>query len=174
MKDDPEQLERQREKNREACRRYRAKYPDRRRATNQKYNKDNRDARNEYQRGYLRDRRAKDPALRLIHRSRTRVRLALKGVGKDAPTIELLGCTAEQFRKHIESKLTDGMTFDNVHIDHRLPISAFDLTKPKHQRYAFHWSNCQPLFVADNLAKSDKYCPKEVEAYLKSDLAKPL
>lgn len=114
-----------------------------------------------------------DPEYNLMTRMRRRVMSALDGIGKDCSTIKLLGCTARQFREHIESQFTVGMAWNQRgqwHIDHRIPVSAFDMTKPKHQKYAFHYSNTQPLWAEDNLQKADKYCPAELKKYLASTL----
>ncbi len=122
---------------------------------------------------YQKARRKNDPTYLLVSRARCRARQALDGIGRDASTMELLGCTANQFREHIESQFIDGMAWGQRgkwSIDHIIPIAAFDLTDPKHQRYAFHWSNCQPLWAEDNLAKSDKYDPEELKKYLASPL----
>ena len=114
-----------------------------------------------------------DEAFRLITLLRCRTRNALNGRAKAGKTIDMLGCTPEFLKAHLESLFTDGMAWGQRGkwaIDHRYPIAAFDLTDHKHQRYCFHWSNLQPLWTEVNLAKSDKYCPDELEAYLKSDL----
>ena len=114
-----------------------------------------------------------DEAFRLITLLRCRTRNALNGRAKAGKTIDMLGCTPEFLKAHLESLFTDGMAWGQRGkwaIDHRLPIAAFDLTDHKHQRYAFHWSNLQPLWAEVNLHKSDKYCPDELEAYLKSEL----
>ena len=122
---------------------------------------------------YYKKRYNSDPAFRISRLIRNRILQALDGNDKSARTIELIGCTPEQFRQHIESQFTEGMDWNQRglwHLDHQIPIAAFDLKKPKHQRYAFHWSNTTPLWAAENLAKSDEYCPDELEAYLKSEL----
>lgn len=102
-----------------------------------------------------------DPAFKVITNLRRRQSLALKGERKVTTTIELLGCTAEQARAHIEAQFTKGMSWDKVgrrgiHIDHIIPLSSFDLNDPKQQRQAMHHTNLQPLWAKDNLKKSDK------------------
>jgi hypothetical protein len=51
------------------------------------------------------------------------------------------------------------MTWQNYgsawHIDHILPLSSYDLADPNQQREAFHYTNLQPLWAHDNMAKSD-------------------
>ena len=110
---------------------------------------------------------------RLTRRVRTRMHCALNGKKKQGRTMELIGCTPEQLREHLESQFVEGMAWGQHgkwHVDHVQPLAAFDLTKKKHQLHAFHWSNLQPLWAAANLAKADKYDPEELEKYLKSKL----
>jgi hypothetical protein len=139
----------------------------------QEYYQQNKEARREYKLHYERDRRANHPTYRLKKNLARRISSALDGTTKSASTIKLLGCTPDQFRKHLESKFTEGMAWNQRGlwvIDHVLPCAAFDLTKKKHQRYCFHWSNLQPLWSLDNLKKSDKHDPEELEKYLQSEL----
>lgn len=79
---------------------------------------------------------------------------------KAMSTFELIGCDINSLRVHIESRFTDGMTWDNQgcwHIDHIRPCASFDLSVPEQQRLCFHYTNLQPLWARDNLAKSDSY-----------------
>jgi hypothetical protein len=96
-------------------------------------------------------------------RLRFRLRHVVKqyGVKKDS-AIELLGCTIEQFKIHIQSLFKDGMTWDlvlkaEIHIDHKTPCSWFDLTNIEEQRKCFHYTNLQPLWKLDNLSKNNRY-----------------
>ena len=95
-------------------------------------------------------------------RLRVRVINALKGKGaaKAANTMELIGCTVPELMAHLETQFTEGMTWENQgdwHIDHIRPCASFDLTVPEQQRQCFHWSNLQPLWANDNLAKADSW-----------------
>lgn len=94
-------------------------------------------------------------------RLRGRVYVALKRGVKSARTMDLLGCTIEEFKAYFESKFTDGMTWDKymkggIHIDHIVPCVLFDLTKEEQQRKCFHYTNMQPLWAIDNLVKGKK------------------
>jgi hypothetical protein len=89
---------------------------------------------------------------------RHRVRRVLAGNVKSGKTIDLLGCTWTEFRKHIESMWLDGMSWENRkdwHIDHIIPCSAFDLSNPKHQAICFHHRNMRPIWAEENLTKGD-------------------
>jgi hypothetical protein len=107
-----------------------------------------------------RKRRATDPAFKLRQNLASRILHALKNQQKSASTMNLVGCSLEDLKKHLESKFTEGMTWDNHgqwHIDHIRPCASFDLTKPEQQKECFHWSNLQPLWALDNLRKNSRW-----------------
>lgn len=100
-----------------------------------------------------------NPQYRLLVLVRSRIYTALKGKMKTQKTKDLLGCTVDEFRKHIESLFQDGMTWENQgkwHIDHIIPCNSFDLSKAEEQAKCFHYTNTQPLWARDNLEKSCK------------------
>jgi hypothetical protein len=92
---------------------------------------------------------------------RSRLRRALKKKLKVGSAIKDLGCTIPELRLHLENKFQPGMTWDNWkidgwHIDHIKPLASFDLTDTNQLQEATHFSNLQPLWWFDNLAKQDK------------------
>lgn len=105
-------------------------------------------------------RRRTNPQHRIVHSLRERIRAALDNrTPKSAPTMELLGCTIDQFLGHLELQFQEGMSWSNYgdwHIDHRNPCAAFDLANPEQQRRCFHYSNLQPLWAEENLTKQAK------------------
>jgi hypothetical protein len=108
-------------------------------------------------------RRRADARLRLLMLIRRRIHLALNNHWKSGRTIELLGCSGDELRRHLESLFAGGMGWENYgrghgkwHIDHIIPCSAFDLERAEHQRRCFHFSNLQPMWAEENLAKSNK------------------
>jgi len=113
-----------------------------------------------YTKDYRFKRYHSDPAFKLLVGLRNRLNHALNGNSKSASTMELLGCTAEHARFHIESQMTEGMTWENIHIDHIQPCASFDLEDPNEQRKCFHYTNIQPLLAEDNLRKSDSIVPE--------------
>ena len=99
---------------------------------------------------------------KLAHNLRTRLNQAIKGNFKAGSAVRDLGCSIEEFRKHIESQFKPGMTWDNWglwgecwHIDHVKPLVSFDLTNKEEFMEACHYSNLQPLWCVENNAKSD-------------------
>lgn len=112
-----------------------------------------------YKNDWRNRRRKTDPAFLARCRITSRMHAALRGNPKSDRTLNLLGCTPEELRRHIESLFLAGMTWENRHlwhIDHIRPCASFDLTDPDQQRCCFHFSNLQPLWAKDNLLKRDK------------------
>lgn len=46
-----------------------------------------------------------------------------------------------------------GIGPDKWHIDHIIPLSAFDLTDKQHAALAFYYLNLQPLWSQENIRK---------------------
>ena len=91
---------------------------------------------------------------------RARVLGALSGQDKACSTPELLGCSIEVCRKHLEDQFEDGMSWENHgewHIDHRRPCASFDLVNEEEQRICFHHTNLQPMWGAENLSKNASF-----------------
>ena len=87
---------------------------------------------------------------------RNRIRKALKGATKSAATMELIGCTIDELRRHMESKFEPWMNWENHglwDVEHIKAMSKFDLTDPEQQRACCHWSNLQPMEHIENLKK---------------------
>jgi hypothetical protein len=83
------------------------------------------------------------------------------GMSKTVSASELVGCTVEQLRSHIEHQFIDGMSWlnhgiDGWHVDHIKPCASFDLSDINQQRECFHYTNLQPLWAIDNLRKGSK------------------
>lgn len=107
------------------------------------------------------ERLANDPQFKISKNLRTRMNAALNGNTKSATTLELIGCSIDFLKLHLESQFSPGMDWKNHskhgwHIDHKKPCAAFDLTDPKQQRECFHYSNLQPLWASENLSKGCK------------------
>ncbi|MCK5600644.1 hypothetical protein KAR91_02175 [Candidatus Pacearchaeota archaeon] len=115
---------------------------------------------------YRKNKLKNDQEYRLKENVRKRVLIAIKRQysEKAYSTIELLGCTIQEVRKHLENQFTKGMNWDNHgkfgwHIDHKTPCASFDLTDPEQQKKCFHYTNLQPLWWQDNIKKRDKIIP---------------
>lgn len=128
----------------------------------------------EYRKGHRREinkheknKRKNDINFRMAQNLRTgggRVAFKNQNVRKLNHTIELIGCTVEFLRKHLESQFLYGMSLKNYGngdkkwcIDHIKPCVAFDLIDLEQQRKCFNYKNLQPLWNKDNLSKSSFY-----------------
>ncbi len=93
---------------------------------------------------------------RLIHS----VMVRRSGHKKAHRTFELIGCSIEALKVHLESQFTPEMSWENYgtywEVDHKFPLARFDLTNPVQQKLAFHFENLQPLEAIANRKKSDK------------------
>lgn len=111
----------------------------------------------------INERFATDPIFRIesLLRGRIRKMVRLRGAVKAESALKLVGCSLNQFHAHIESLFTEGMTWGKfmhgeIHLDHKTPVSLFDLRDPEQQRAAFRYTNHQPLWAFDNLSKNDR------------------
>jgi hypothetical protein len=99
--------------------------------------------------------------VKIIKRLRKRIRHALQNAKKSDTTLNLTGIGVSELKKYIELKFKKGMNWEKfkegiIHIDHIKPCISFDLTKPEEQSKCFHYTNLQPLWASENLAKGSK------------------
>jgi len=97
---------------------------------------------------------------------RTTICIAIKKNRKYGKSIELLGCSIDFLKKHLEAQFKENMSWNNYgrgwygkkewHIDHINPIDNFDLTIKDNQLKCFHYTNLQPLWAKENLIKYNK------------------
>lgn len=82
--------------------------------------------------------------------------------GGSSPVAErFVGYSAADLRRHLERQFTRGMSWQrfcagDIHIDHIVPLSSFDLSSEKSLRAAWALANLRPAWAADNLAKAAK------------------
>jgi hypothetical protein len=103
-----------------------------------------------------------NPFFKLRCNISTSINLSLKNKGykKDSKTFEILGCSYEEFKQHLERQFTKGMSWENKgqwHLDHIYPVS---LAKDEAELIKLnHYTNFQPLWAKDNLEKHNKIIP---------------
>lgn len=130
-------------------------------ANKDRVTKQHKEWRNNNNNKYLRERRKRDINFKIRDNLTTRIWFALKGSIKSEGTIELLGCSIEYLKSHLESKFTEGMNWGNYgkfgwHVDHIKACSKFDLSSRDEQLKCFNYTNLQPLWWYDNIEKSNK------------------
>ena len=82
---------------------------------------------------------------------------------KEFKSQEYIGCDFATFKEHIESQFQEGMTWDNHgewHIDHIVPIKYKEDGKDptlEESIERLHWTNTQPLWASDNIAKGNRF-----------------
>ena len=109
-----------------------------------------------HRRKYIRN----SPTARVANNCRDRIRRMIGSQGKArGRSNRLIGCDADTLCLILEAQFLPGMTWDNYgsawHVDHIIPLAAYDLTDPKQQLEAFHYINLQPLWAHENMAKGD-------------------
>lgn len=100
-----------------------------------------------------------DIQYRLALNLRRRMHKLIKRSDRNGSAVRDLGCSLNQFKLYIESKFSEGMSWDNYgkwHLDHIYPISRVDLTNRDEFLKIAHYTNYQPLWAEDNLKKSNK------------------
>ena len=124
------------------------------------YAETNKDYIRERMREYTINKYHSDPHLKIKMNLSNRMRRFFSKNG--SRTIDFIGCSIDDLKLHLEKQFTDGMSWENYglygwHVDHIRPCCSFDLTDPEQQRECFHYTNLQPLWAEDNLAKSGRY-----------------
>lgn len=84
--------------------------------------------------------------------------------GKNGRSWEtLVGYNCNDLMKHLEKQFAEGMSWDNYgkhgwHIDHKIPISAFNFETPEHIDFKRCWAldNLQPMWAVENIQKYNK------------------
>ena len=101
-----------------------------------------------------------DVCYRIAEVLRSRLRQALKDGWRSGSAVGDLGCTIAELKEYLESQFRDGMSWENYgvvwEIDHVKPLSSFDLTQQDQTAQACHYTNLQPLLLAENRSKHDK------------------
>lgn len=110
---------------------------------------------------YRKKRLATDPLFKLSYTVSTLVRNSFKRkfTTKSKRTLEILGCTYDEFYKYLESKFDDKMTWENQGtywvIDHIKPIALAQTIDEVYELN--HYTNLQPMSAVDNTIKGKKY-----------------
>ena len=79
-------------------------------------------------------------------------------MNKNNKTFDIVGCSPQFLKEHLEKQFKDGMTWDKIgkeiHIDHIIPLSS---AKTEEDIYKLcHYTNLQPLWAQENLSKGNR------------------
>lgn len=102
--------------------------------------------------------RKDEPGYRQLKALRTRL-WKFVNKGTRGSMARLIGCSHQNFIRHIGKQFKERMTWANYgewEMDHIVPCTAFDLTKPEEQAKCFHYKNIQPMWKADNIRKGNR------------------
>jgi hypothetical protein len=98
---------------------------------------------------------------KLKHNCRGRIICFLKktNIRKTSSTFDIVGCTPQFLKEHLEKQFKDGMNWENYglygwHIDHIIPLSSAEDEDGVYK--LCHYTNLQPLWAFDNLSKGSK------------------
>ena len=123
------------------------------------YNKEHREEINVRERKRVKT----DINYKLARSLRSRMRAAVRNGDKAGSAVDDLGCSIDVFRAYLETHFSPGMTWDNWgngpgkwHLDHIIPLAAFDLTNYEQFLSAANYRNYQPLWSHENLSKGAK------------------
>jgi hypothetical protein len=111
----------------------------------------------EYRNNLIKHQRKTDPIKKLIFNVRNRITSVLRK--KTKTSFEIVGCSPEYLKEHLEKQFIEEMSWENHgiygwHIDHIIPLSS---AKTEEEIYKLcHYTNLQPLWAKDNLQKSNK------------------
>jgi hypothetical protein len=108
---------------------------------------------------YNKEKKQTNPIFKMSSNVRVRIYRFLKknNINKNNKTFQIIGCSPNQLKEHLEKKFVNGMTWENQgewHIDHIIPLSSAKSIEEIIK--LCHYSNLQPLWAKDNLKKGYK------------------
>lgn len=134
-----------------------------------KYYKNNKEKVNKRANTYRKEVLRKDPLWVIKNRVSGKIRRALRNLGlvKSKTTSQIIGCSLEEFKTHLENLFQEGMSWENKNlwdIDHIVPLAFAE--NEKEVVLLNHYTNLRPLWKRENILKSDNIIIKN-EIYYK-------
>ena len=127
------------------------------REKNKKYYHENKKLIRKKNNEWKNNKRKTDGFYRMKINLRHRLRNYLFEESKSKRTYDIVGLDKLEFKSYVESKFTEGMTWENYgkwHLDHIIPLCQ---AKDNNEALLLnHYTNLQPLWAEDNLRKNRK------------------
>ena len=130
---------------------------------NKRYYIDHRKELLEQHKQWAKNKSKTDFRFNLNHRMRRDITKSLKGNKKGRNWETLVDYTLKDLIKRLKKTMPEGYTWNDyldgkLHIDHKIPISVFNFTKPEHTDFKRCWAleNLRLLPAKENLGKSNK------------------
>jgi len=100
-----------------------------------------------------------DPIYKMERVYRGRLQKAISGWCRSKKTEEILGCSWEELKTHLENQFQEGMCWDNHgytgwHVDHIIPLASANSLEEVEK--LSHYTNLQPMWAEDNMKKGSK------------------
>ena len=132
---------------------------DKTKAYSKKYRNENLSKCREATNAYYKKRRKEDSVFRARCQIKNRIHEFLFKIKSNLTFDKLIGCSVENLKEYFSNKFKDGMNWDNYgqygwHVDHIVPLSSAKTVKEFEK--LCHYTNLQPLWWRDNIAKSNK------------------
>lgn len=122
------------------------------------YRNKNREKIRKWAREYSTIQRQINPLFKVKENLRTRLNKFIKKENKSKHLQEILGCSYEELKQHLEKQFYSIISWDNYGkiwvIDHIIPLASG--TTQQEIEKLNHYTNLQPLLTEDNLKKGSK------------------
>jgi hypothetical protein len=110
---------------------------------------------------YHNDKKLKTARGRILNRISCAIRRSIRENKAGRHWESLAGYTLDQLKDHLEKQFTPEMSwgkFHQIHIDHKIPLSAFNFSKPEDIDFKRAWAleNLRPMWSRENLSKGAK------------------
>jgi len=146
--------------------RYRKRYPEKLKEIRSKWEEKNPHKKKEYRKNHKsrnrerrKERQLTDSTYIIVNNIRSRLHKYLNKlkITKRNKTFDIVGCSPQELKEHLEKQFKDGMSWENRsewHIDHIIPLSS--ATTEEELYKLCHYTNLQPLWAIDNIKKGGK------------------
>jgi len=141
---------------------YRKFYPEQVKSAQKKYVESHREKYKTIFKRHYKKKRTNN-SFKLTNTIRTGIGSSLKGNKSGRHWESLVSFTLDDLKYHLERLFTKGMSWENYgkngwEIDHKIPISAFNFSRPEHTDFKRCWAldNLQPMWARANIIKHNK------------------